>query len=88
MSADVECYAGSMYPERPKAFGWGGRRYEVVEIIRRRQEPEGVGFLVRCTPEERRFDLFYNQTENQWQITPKGANSPENSSQFISEKGV
>jgi len=87
MNADVECYAGSMYPERPKAFGWEGQRYEVMEIIQRRQEPEGVGFLVRCAPEERLFDLFFNQTENQWQITPKHINSTDNSPHLISVKG-
>jgi hypothetical protein len=71
MSSDVECYAGSSYPERPKAFQWKGQRYHVEEILQQRREPDGVGFLVRCDPDERRFDLFYSSVEDQWRITPK-----------------
>jgi hypothetical protein len=71
MSPDVECYAGSVYPERPKAFQWEGQRYEVLEILQRRREPDGIGFLVRCEPDKRCFDLFYLLVEDQWRITPK-----------------
>jgi hypothetical protein len=71
MSPEVECYAGGSYPERPKAFQWEGQRYEVQEIIQRWREPEGIGFLVRCSPDERIFDLFYTSRKDYWQISPK-----------------
>ncbi len=71
MSPEVECYAGATYPERPKAFQWEGQRYEVQEIIQRRREPEGIGFLVCCSPDERLFDLFYTSRKDCWQISPK-----------------
>jgi hypothetical protein len=71
MTPDVECYAGSAYPERPKAFQWEGQRYEVLEILNQRREPDGIGFLVRCKPDERRFDLFYSSVEDQWRISAK-----------------
>ncbi len=85
MNADVECYAGSIYPERPKTFRWEGQRFEVVEILDRRREPEGVGFLVRCKPEDRLFDLFYSQTEDRWRIAPKGPGLIENSHHLLTE---
>jgi len=71
MKADVKCYAGSEYPERPKSFAWEGQPYEVQMILHRRREPDGVGFLVRCTPGERLFDLFFIISEDQWRIDPK-----------------
>lgn len=73
MTKTVECYAGSSYPERPRAFMWGGQRYDVKEIIQRRREPEGVGFVVRSLSPEMIFDLFYNIASDQWQIKPAGS---------------
>ena len=70
MNAKVECYAGSTYPENPRALEWTGQRYVVEEIIDRRREPHGVGFLVRCAPGAKVFDLFYLIKEDQWQIRP------------------
>jgi len=72
MKSDVECYAGSTYPEHPRALCWEGSRYTVLEIIQRRREPEGMGFLVRCSPGDTLFDLFYHTQKDQWQIQPKG----------------
>ena len=77
MSHPVECYAGSSYPERPRAFLWQGTRYLVSEVITRRREPDGVGFLVCCTPDEIVFDLFYLIKSDQWLITPKLSSSDE-----------
>ena len=72
----MECYAGSTYPEKPRALEWEGQRYLVESILERRREPHGVGFLVRCTPKPDTtsgaiFDLFYNLEEEQWQIERK-----------------
>lgn len=69
--SEVECYAGSTYPERPLAFTWEGQRYEVQEVIDRRREPEGVGFLVRSATSDTLFDLFYSTESDSWQIVLK-----------------
>jgi len=67
----VECYAGGSYPEDPRAVTWEGQRYVVQAILKRRRTPEGIGFLVQCSPEERTFDLFYLTRETRWQIQPR-----------------
>jgi hypothetical protein len=72
MSTEVECYAGSSSPETPRAFTWDGQRYRVQAVLNRRREPNGLGFLVHCTPGEAIFDLFYLIEADQWQIQPKG----------------
>ena len=69
----VECYAGSTFPESPRALEWEGQHYLVEAILERRREPHGVGFLVRCSPEcytsdAAIFNLFYFFEEEQWQI--------------------
>jgi hypothetical protein len=73
MTTKVECYSGSTYPESPRGFTWEGQRYQVCDIIQRRREPAGVGFLVRCCEDNTLFDLFYLTEEDQWQIQPKGS---------------
>ena len=73
MILNVECYAGSTYPEQPRAFQWEGQRYQVSAVLQRRREPEGIGFLVQCAPGERIFDLFYLTEEASWRIHPKGS---------------
>jgi hypothetical protein len=71
MKDQVECYAGGSYPEDPRAVIWEGQRYRVQEVLQRRRTPEGLGFLVQCSPEERVFDLFYLTLERRWQIQPR-----------------
>ena len=68
----VEAYAGGSYPESPRALIWEDRRYEVQEILDRRREPHGIGFLVRCSPDQALFNLFYESENEEWQIQPKG----------------
>ena len=72
MTHAVEAYAGSTYPESPRALIWEDCRYEVQEILHRRREPQGVGFIVRCNPDQAMFDLFYESEKEEWQIQPKG----------------
>lgn len=70
MNDHVECYAGSAYPEHPRAVVWEGQRY-TVEVIRQRiRTPDGIGFLVQCSPEQVEFNLFYFTEEDRWQIQP------------------
>ena len=68
----VESYAGSTYPEKPRALEWEGKRYQVLEVIHQSRYPEGLGFLVRCSPGDRLFELFYNLIDGKWQISTKG----------------
>jgi hypothetical protein len=70
LNAKVECYAGSTYPESPRALEWEGQRYTIQVILERRREPRGLGFTVRCIPGERIFDLFYLTETDEWQIQP------------------
>ncbi len=72
MNPEVECYAGSAYPEAPRAFTWEDQRYTVIEILHRWRTPEGVGFLVKSEPGSSFFDLFYLTEEDRWQIQPEG----------------
>jgi hypothetical protein len=72
MSTEVECYAGGSSPETPRAFTWEGQRYLVGEVLTRRREPTGLGYLVHCSPGDAIFDLFYLIEAEQWQIQPKG----------------
>ncbi len=82
MKLEVEAYAGGTYPEHPRAFIWEGSRWEVQEILSRRREPHGVGFIVRCSQDQALFDLFYDTEKDEWQIRPKGsAPQTENASQ-------
>ena len=68
----VKSYAGSSYPEQPRALIWEGRQYHVREIISRSREPEGLRFMVRCSPGDALFDLYYHIEDGDWQIQPKG----------------
>ncbi len=74
MTPQVVSYAGSRNPEHPRSFIWHGDQYTVKEIIARRREPDGLGFMVLCSPGNLMFDLFYNNQRDEWLITPKGKN--------------
>jgi hypothetical protein len=68
----VESYAGASSPEEPRVVWWQENRYTVEEIIDRRRDPYGLGFLVRCSPENVIFDLYYFFEADSWRILPKG----------------
>lgn len=70
MTHVVECYAGSTYPEQPRALTWEGQRYHVSAVLQRWCEPDGLGFLVSCSPDIRIFKLFYNVLKASWKVTP------------------
>ncbi|MFQ5859533.1 MAG: hypothetical protein ACE5LU_28375 [Anaerolineae bacterium] len=78
----VEAYSGYRYGERPRAFTWQGRRYEVLSVERRWWTPRGVGFVVTTaggsgSPEpalggESRpvegWELMYDEVRDTWHI--------------------
>jgi len=65
----IECYSGSGYGERPRAFTWQGHRLEVAEVLERRRAPEGKVFRVRSS-EGQLFELFYQEDSDEWRIQP------------------
>ena len=78
---EVECYSGYRANERPVAFNFQGRRWEVAEIIDRWHEggvhpsqPALEHFKVRTT-EGGLFLLRYNSLLDAWtlRIPPKTA---------------
>lgn len=69
MKTVVECYAGTRYPERPRAFLWEGERLEVVEVERRFCTPRGLRFRAR-TSDDRCFSLFYDEVVDTWDVRP------------------
>ena len=67
-TAQVECYSGHTYAQRPVAFTWMEKRFEVEEIEAIWHDPQGEGFRVR-TVDGQRFTLVYIEPEDTWVIT-------------------
>jgi hypothetical protein len=67
MDETVECYAGYMSPERPRAFVWQGERVEVVEVLVRGRLPGEHWFRVRSGGGEF-FDLTYTIETDEWHV--------------------
>ena len=72
MKTVVECYAGTQYPERPRAFLWEGERLEVVEVERRYRTPRGLRFRAR-TSDGRCFTLAYDERLDVWTVRPESS---------------
>lgn len=78
----VEAYSGYRFAERPRAFTWQGRRYQVLDVERRWRTPTGVGFMVTTAlPSEgigpagagesrpiERWELTYDEVQDTWHI--------------------
>lgn len=67
VNLQVRCYAGYSYPERPVAFVWQGRPYEIEQILHRRRDPGGLHFRVR-TREGEQFELSYQPVQDRWSL--------------------
>jgi hypothetical protein len=70
MDDRVECRSDWAYAQRPLAFTWQGKRFEIEEVIAEQRTPEGIHFLVRTTKDEH-FELIYSEHIDQWTIQPK-----------------
>ena len=68
MSELVECHSGFAYADRPVALTWEGRRLEITRILAEWRTPQENHFRVR-TSHGLEFELAYNQTLEEWQIT-------------------
>jgi len=67
--SDVVCHSGFTYAERPIAFWWGEERFEVSAVEANWRTPQGKGFRVR-TQQGLRFELFYDEHNDEWEIIP------------------
>jgi hypothetical protein len=67
----VECYSGSRYAERPKAFYWQGDRLEIEEVQDRWRTPAGLCFRVRAG-QNQIYELVYQEHSGNWQVRPAG----------------
>lgn len=65
--AQVECRSDSEYAQRPIAFYYRKRRFEVGSLLAEWHEPEGKAFRV-MTEEMEIFDLFYDQDKDEWEV--------------------
>jgi len=72
----VECYAGTRYPERPRAFLWEGQRLTVEAVERQWRTPAGLVFRVNVTG-GRRFTLAYDEATGTWSVNPVPAAYPK-----------
>jgi hypothetical protein len=77
VDAVVECYAGSRYPERPRAFTWAGQRLEVAAVVRQWRTPAGLVFDLSTT-DGRRFLLSYDEAADVWKVRPVSGASQGN----------
>jgi hypothetical protein len=69
VTENVECHAGSSYPERPIAFWWQAQRHEVEECLSGWHSPGQRGFSVRTKTGDS-FLLVYDEGSNDWRISP------------------
>jgi hypothetical protein len=67
----VKCHSGCTYAERPVSFLWQGTDYEIQEIERTWLEPGQRHFQV-CTTNNQRFNLWYDETREEWALVPEG----------------
>jgi len=63
--AQVQCYSGHSYAERPLSFHWQGEVHEVKKIEKEWLEPGRRHFLAR-TESERLFELCYHEEDDEW----------------------
>ena len=63
----VECYSGHTYAQEPRAFGWQGDRYRVLQVLERWRTPAGPAFRVQADVEGE-FELVYDEAADRWTI--------------------
>jgi hypothetical protein len=66
-SADVECYSGATYAERPVAVHRQGQRLVVEQVLRSWRTPAGPGFEVTVAG-QRRLRLQLDEAVGFWDV--------------------
>lgn len=82
-AAEVECYSGVRFAERPSAFQFLGRRHVVEEVVKTWRSPSVLNFVVR-TRSGGTFQLAYNEASDQWTVlflAPAGPGAVEKGAQ-------
>jgi hypothetical protein len=69
LAPTVECHSGYDYAGRPLALHWQGGRLVISEVENAWRSPEGKCFRVR-TEDGRRFELVYNEQNDEWRVIP------------------
>jgi hypothetical protein len=65
----VTCRSDYAYAQRPVALRWEGQRLEIKAVEAEWRTPDGRNFRV-CTLDGMHFELFYNETKDEWCIIP------------------
>ncbi|MGD2103747.1 MAG: hypothetical protein PVJ55_01345 [Anaerolineae bacterium] len=65
--AEVQCYAGGSYPERPRSFLYRGEWLDVADVELREKLPGELRFRVR-TADGRSFQLAYDERHDVWDV--------------------
>ena len=73
--AQVRCYSGHIYPERPVAFVWEGNERQVAAVEQAWREPGIRVFIVRDS-ESKKFQLSYQESGDRWMVTPVETGPP------------
>ncbi len=66
-AAQVECYSGSRYGERPLSFLVADKRYVVKQVEESWRTPSALHFRVR-TDDDEVYELAYNEEADQWHV--------------------
>jgi hypothetical protein len=69
--AQVHCFSGRAYEERPIFFTLEGVTYSVHSVEKEWREPGAKHFLV-CTGDNKRVELCYNEQNHEWSVSDPG----------------
>jgi hypothetical protein len=69
--AQVKCYSGRGYEERPIFFTMEGVTYSIHSVEKEWREPGAKHFLV-CTGDNKRVELCYNEQNHEWSVSDPG----------------
>lgn len=65
--SNVQCYAGSGYPERPTAFRQEGGWLEVERVLGQQRTPSGLIFQVLAA-DGKRYRLVWEEAADRWAV--------------------
>lgn len=63
----VEAYAGAYYPEHPRRIFWRDRWWEVIQVLKQWQQPEGRYFIVALEGDIKVLICYYQGIDT-WQF--------------------